>query len=197
MIPHAEVSAGFDFTLKSLIALTTEMTATRQVTLEEMLLARDCRQIRQQELHARWPEASVVVLTVVAPGNEKCNRNTAAVAFAACDVLSETFAPTCLLWQVRDLPTGFELWIVSSLSPSEAKRLAVGIEETHPLGRLMDIDVIGADLRPVSRAELGLAGRSCLICGDNARICMRASRHSYSDLINKISETVDAYVSKI
>ena len=173
------------------------MTAAGQVTLEDMLRARDWRQNRQKELHGRWPEASVVVLTVVAPGSEKRNRNTAVVASAAGDALSDLFASTSLLWQMRDLPTGFELWIVSTLSPSEAKKLAVGVEQTHPLGRLMDIDVIGPDLRPVSRAALGLPERSCLICGDNARVCMRAGRHSYSDLLKNISETVDAYVSKV
>lgn len=165
------------------------------VSLEDMLLARDHRQARQCELLSRWPGASVVVLTIVAPGNEKRNRNTSVVASAGADALVRRFASSAPLWRVCDYPTGFELWIVSALPAYEAKRICVEIEETHPLGRLMDIDVIGENRCPVTRSELGLPERSCLICGDNARVCMRAARHSYSDLLKKISDTVDTYVS--
>lgn len=170
---------------------------TSQVTLEDMLLARDRRQALQQALIARWPEASVVVLTVVAPGKRKRDRRTAVVASAASAALADAFASSARLWMWRDLPTGTELWIVSLLPAQQCKRLAVAIEEKHPLGRLMDIDVIDRSLVPMSRSALGLPSRRCLMCGDDARVCMRASRHSYTDLLNKISDTVDAYVSEI
>lgn len=168
-----------------------------QVSLEDMLLARDRRMERQQLLLTRWPHASVVVLTIVAPGKRKRDRHTAVMARAASEALVDAFAGSALLWQWRDLPTGTELWIVSSLPADVCKRLAVGIEENHPLGRLMDIDVIDASLVPIGRSSLGLPSRKCLLCGDDARVCMRAGRHSYSDLLDKISDTVDAYVSKI
>ena len=173
------------------------MTEVSQVTLEDMLLARDHRQARQYSLAAHWPDSAIVVLTVVAPGSEKRNYATSVVARAASDALADAFASTARYWAVSDLPTGFELWIVSSLSPQDAKRRAVAIEETHPLGRMMDIDVIGADLRPLSRQSIGFSHRNCLVCGDDARVCMRSGRHSYSDIIQFISDTVDAYVSEI
>ena len=46
---------------------------------------------------------------------------------------------------IRDFNTGFEAFLLTSLGEEDAKRLCVGIEEEHPLGRLMDIDVIGHD----------------------------------------------------
>lgn len=158
-----------------------------------MLHARDVRQSRQRELAALWPEATTVVLTVVAPGAEKRNRNTLAVAQAACKALRRDFAEDALLWEEKDLPTGFELWIVTPLPATDAKRIACAIENSHPLGRLMDIDVIGRDLRPMPRSAVGLPERGCLVCGDNARICMRAARHSYEEILARITEMVDKY----
>lgn len=168
-----------------------------EITLTDMLNARDRRVMRQKQLVDTYPDCTPVVLTVVAPGKEKRNRNTAVVAAAAADALADAFAGLASLWQICDLPTGFELWIAVRLDPLEAKRRACAIEECHPLGRLMDIDVIGEDLHPVSRSAIGLPGRGCLVCGDNARICMRAGRHSYADLLKKISDTVDSYVATV
>lgn len=169
------------------------MTPTGTVTLEDMLRARDERQTCQRQLLAREPDATLIVFTPVAPGKEKRNRNTLIVASAAREALSRLFVDSALYWEEKDLPTGFELWIMVPEIPETVKRQTTEIEETHPLGRLMDIDVIGRDARPVSRTELGLPSRRCLICGDDARICMRAGRHSYSDLLRTISQMTDAY----
>lgn len=162
-----------------------------------MLDARDERRRMQDELLRKYPGMALTVLTVVAPGEEKRNRNTRTVAFAGADALAGMFASSALVWRERDLPTGFELWAVVSCDPFEAKRVAVNIEETHPLGRLMDIDVIGADGVPISRDAVGAPPRKCLICGENARVCMRLKSHSYSDLIEKITRTVDSYAATL
>ena len=42
----------------------------------------------------------------------------------------------------RDLETGFEAYFVVDMRPLEVKRLCCSIEDEHPLGRLMDIDVV-------------------------------------------------------
>ena len=41
-----------------------------------------------------------------------------------------------------------------------------------------DIDVLGPDSVPLSRSVLGLPPRSCLICGENAKVCARNRTHS-------------------
>lgn len=168
-----------------------------RVTLEDMLQARDRRQMRQRELAGKWPGSSLVIFTVVAPGEEKSNRNTRVVAGAGARVLAGEFAADACLWEELDLPTGYELWIVSPVAPLEAKRRVCAIENSHPLGRLMDIDVIGEDLRPISRTAVGFPERTCLVCGENARICMRAARHSYQDILRTITDTVDRYVADV
>ena len=165
-----------------------------EITLEEMLQARDRRFEHECSLLEKYPGTARLVLTIVAPGREKRNRATAIVASAALKALDRDFDGNIIYSEERDLPTGFERFMVINLPVAEAKRIASAIEDSHPLGRLMDIDIIGDDRRPISRATLGLPPRGCLICGEDARVCMRAARHSYEELLTKISEMTDAYV---
>lgn len=57
-----------------------------------------------------------------------------------------------------------------SLSPLEAKNIAVKIENSHPIGRLFDLDVM-ADSQIRTREEIGHAPRTCLICPLPAKEC--------------------------
>ena len=82
------------------------------------------------------------------------------------------------------------------MSAAQAKEVTVEIEEKHPLGRLMDIDVIGPDGVPVSRTGDGHPQRRCLICNDDARACMRAATHSVTELLAKIHSMTEAYVQR-
>jgi holo-ACP synthase CitX len=61
------------------------------------------------------------------------------------------------------------------------KRISVAVEETAKWGRVLDIDVITPE-GPISRADVGLAPRKCLICGNDAKVCARTRRHSAEDL---------------
>ena len=136
-----------------------------------------------------------------------------------------------LFEEVRDLETGFEAYFVVDMAPLEAKQLCCRIEDSHPLGRLMDIDVIvctmtvgpvascrtpfrpsgslplagggttlqeatGPAVRPLSRGELGLPERSCLLCDKPARECMRAHRHSPQEIQDTIDRMVQDYNSR-
>ena len=51
--------------------------------------------------------------------------------------------------ELRDLETGYEGFFLVAMSPVEAKRLACQIEDSHPLGRLMDLDVIVSAGQPL------------------------------------------------
>ncbi len=78
--------------------------------------------------------------------------------------------------EVRSIPSGIEL-----------KRMAVRIEETHPIGRLLDIDVFDRDRTPIGRSALGLPPRRCLVCGNAAHECARSRRHAPSELRARIA----------
>ena len=96
----------------------------------------------------------------------------------------------------RDLNTGYEAYLITPLPLLEAKRVAVEIEDTHPLGRLFDIDVIDKQGIPVSRDRVGGQPRRCLVCDHEARYCMRMRWHTQEEIWARIRQMTDDYAQK-
>lgn len=72
------------------------------------------------------------------------------------------------------------------------KKIAEEIEETHPLGRFIDIDVTkkGED-KSLSRKVL----RKCFLCGKEAFVCGRNKTHTTYELIKFIKDNTFSYYS--
>ena len=93
------------------------------------------------------------------------------------------------------MESGYEAYLLVPLPAALVKRLCCEIEDSHPLGRLMDIDVAGRE-GPLDRASLGLEPRRCLLCENEVRYCMRAKSHSQDELLAKINEMVSKFCQK-
>ena len=165
-----------------------------EISLEALLAAREARQNRRQELLRQHPGATLVCLTVVMPGPVKRDARSLIVAQAALDALIARFGSDMTAIRTQDLPTGYEAYLLVSCSPEETKRAVCRMEETHPLGRLFDLDVTGADGTTLSRTDLGMAERPCLLCGREARWCMRNHTHTREELLAEIDRRIEAYV---
>lgn len=170
------------------------------ITLHELLASRDARHVTQQKLLAEHSGKTLVCLTVVMPGSVKRNHQSLCVAHAAVEAIREAFhlndmsdAEREAVLTERDLNTGYEAYLITPLPLLEAKRIAVTIEDTHPLGRLFDIDVINTDGIPVARNDIGEKPRRCLVCEHEARYCMRMRWHTQEEIWAKINEMVDLY----
>lgn len=74
---------------------------------------------------------------------------------------------------------GLVFYVATDISGIEAKKLCVSLEETHPIGRLFDMDVYELG-RSISRTELNLAFRQCFICGKMVAQCVRSKAHDIS-----------------
>lgn len=146
---------------------------------------------------AEHPGLTLVVLTVVMPGQVKRNDNSLVVAKAGVRAVRNAFEGLLVHALERDLDTGYEAFFLVDCSPEEAKRLACGVENTHPLGRLFDIDVLDTAARPLSRTQVGMAPRRCLICGEDARVCMRTRKHTYAELQARMDQLIGDYVRGI
>ena len=157
------------------------------ITLEQLLQSRDERVKHQKDLLGMYPGKSLLCLTVQLPGPEKRNRTSLAIAQAGVEAVREAFKPE--YEELRDLETGYEAYFMIPLSGTEVKRIACQIEDTHPLGRLMDLDIVTPD-GLVGRECLGLQPRKCLLCDNEVRYCMRAKTHTVSELLERIEEMV-------
>lgn len=181
------------------------------ITLDELLASRDARHAMQQKLMAEHSGKTLVCLTVVMPGSVKRNQQSLTVARAAVEAMRKAYnisddllpetelltnelkneARECLV--ECDLNTGYEAYLITPLPLLEAKRVAVDIEDTHPLGRLFDIDVIDAQGIPVSRDRVGGQPRRCLVCDHEARYCMRMRWHTQEEIWARIKQMTDDY----
>lgn len=173
------------------------------VTLEQLLQSRDARAQYQKDLLGRFPGKSLLCLTVQLPGPEKRNALSLKIAEAGVEAVTDAFSIE--YQEIKDLETGFEGYFLVQLDPLVAKRLSCQIEDTHPLGRLMDLDIVVAvenDDRPTAeetptrilgREDIGLEPRRCLLCDQTARYCMRARTHTVADLLDRIGEMVKSY----
>lgn len=160
------------------------------ITLQELLDSRDRRARRQGELLSQFPGRALLCLTVQLPGPEKRNALSLEIARAGVEAIEKRFNP--VFKETNDLETGFEGFFIVDGQPLEVKRAAAELEDTHPLGRLMDLDVIGPE-GPLGRADIGLPQRRCLLCEKPARYCMRAGSHTHEELMAKIKQLVSSY----
>jgi holo-ACP synthase CitX len=191
------------------------------ITLAELLDSRDKRVEHQKDLLGANPGKSLLCLTVQLPGPEKRNATSLKIAHAGVEAVRKAFVP--VYEELRDLETGYEAYFLVDLPAREAKRLACQIEDTHPLGRLMDIDVLykpqpvvenyfsqdfaknqfsttstkpahlNMEVMPVGRTEIGLEARRCLLCGNEVRYCMRAKLHTKEELLSRIEQMLKEY----
>ncbi len=191
------------------------------ISLDELLAARDARHEKQLSLLREHPGQTLVCLTVIMPGSEKRNALSLAVANAAVGALRSAFPDSEI--ETCDLETGFEAYLLVPLSEIDAKRIAVRIEDMHPLGRLFDVDVIQrvfstseqptspiakppispaapsfssarlVNAVPLSRGAVGSAPRRCLLCDNEARLCMRQHTHTHEELMTRIQQLVASY----
>ena len=157
------------------------------ITLEQLLQSRDVRVEHQKDLLGNNSGKSLLCLTVQLPGPEKRNQTSLAIAKAGVEAVRDVFKPE--YEELRDLETGYEAYFLVTLSGTEAKRKACQIEDTHPLGRLMDLDIVTSN-GPIGRESLGIAPRKCLLCDNEVRYCMRAKTHTVNDLLARIEEMV-------
>ena len=158
-----------------------------EVGLSELLDSRDKRHALQMELIRQHPAETLVCLTVIMPGAIKRNEQSLIVARAAVEAARATFGNTL---KERDLQTGYEAYWLTALTETEAKRQACKIEDSHPLGRLFDMDIIRHDGSPLSRQDIGAEPRRCLICNNEARYCMRNHSHTQEELLAHINNLI-------
>ena len=166
-----------------------------QVTVMDMMAARDRRAERQRALLAAWPGRTLLSFTMNIPGPEKDSPLIRAGAALGRRWLAKGFArlgAQPLHSETAEAFTGVESLYVVPAPALEVKRMTADIEEGALAGRLFDLDVLRPDGSKVDRQEVGLPGRLCLICGADARACARSRTHTVAELRARTDELLAA-----
>ena len=70
------------------------------------------------------------------------------------------------------------------------KKATIGIEDGSQLGRIFDLDVYLEDGSPFGREDVAMPNRKCLLCDENARLCVRKRKHNTEDILKKINQII-------
>lgn len=149
------------------------------VTLKELLDARNRSRERQQEL-LKIPKARTLIRFSLNIAGEIKSFPLAVSAFEeGLKEIRDRILPGQLIhFEESRTAFGPAAFFLLTAETAGIKREMAAIEESHALGRLFDMDVLGTDGISLSRSFLGLPPRSCLICGKDARICSENKSHS-------------------
>lgn len=76
---------------------------------------------------------------------------------------------------------GRALFFLTDETPGQAKEKTIGLEDSLSIGRFLDLDVNGTQ-GAISRADLGRAPRTCVVCGAPVWECIRGGRHTEDEV---------------
>jgi len=154
----------------------------------------DLREKRDAFEQAAARETGLTIVTIRPnyPGPEKRNLHSNYVSYMMLTTLEKQL-------DVRTIrhshdAEGLTFYLAVTQDGDTAKRISLEAEQDHPLGRLADIDVRTTS-RSWSRRELGLPGRACFICQEDAMICTRMATHPHQEVAAFFTRTVDAWLT--
>ncbi len=160
-----------------------------EVTLTDMMQCREHRAALQNRLLQQW-HTTVISFCMNIPGPVKTNvriRNAFEKGLTCLqDSLRNDQIPVLEQILLHE-KTGDECIMAVQASADSVKSLTTDIEESHPFGRLFDMDVLDSDGRKLSRPVF----RKCLICGRQAQECARSRAHSTEEMQQKIQQMLD------
>ena len=159
--------------------------------LNKVLENKEQRQAKQWELLEKF-NSPILSLSINIPGAKKDSEDAKYIyEIALQQIANLQLKEYQKILTCKD--TGYEALFCFNIDAKELKILTCKIEENHPLGRFMDMDVIDTNKQILSRKN----PRKCYLCEENAKKCARSQKHSIQELLAYISKTVDDYKSSL
>lgn len=158
----------------------------------ELLDLREKRDHFEKELLMKY-KGTLLTLRANFPGEDKRNEKADFAVRVLYEEVRKHFQP---VHEERIKNSeGLILFLLLKEKSIDVKRKIIEIEEYHPLGRLLDMDVRD-ETKIWSRRDFDLPGRKCYLCDDLAVHCVRAEKHRKEDVMNHFIKTVDEFVKK-
>ena len=165
-------------------------------TLDEILEARERRARAQHALLASHGHP-VITLSLNIPG--PCKRFPLAektfneAKSLMLRKLARCSIPVLGSWQECEMG-GSALCLAAGTGDAlRLKRLLVAIEESLPLARIFDMDVLDATGQSISRRDLGYPKRRCLLCQKDAALCARSCAHPPELVFRHVHTLMEEY----
>lgn len=175
----------------------------REATLSDVLEFRDKKAGIQEQMAKSIPGGIVVSLGMNIPGPVKCGPSIHRAFQEGREelewILQESGTEIQKIVELEEtagyaavyLTDGHSYDTESRKDALKIKERTVELEETHPLGRLFDIDVFDRGTQPLTRQMVGADRRKCLICGRDAKECGRNRTHTVRELQEAVFEIIE------
>ena len=161
----------------------------QEVTLEQILQARDLRAEMQQKLSSAH-RVPLVCFTMNIAGPVKQTPLIEKAFFEGIRLLEAHLPAEKILHKhIRTVPTGCEAMYSVNEDAAALKSICVQIEEFSPMGRLFDMDVVDPSGKKLTRP----AERCCLVCGAPGRACAARRLHTIQQLQATTAERITGY----
>lgn len=163
-----------------------------QVELPAMLAAREKRAASQQAFRERY-HSPLLSFCLNIPGPVKTTPELRTLFDQTCHEIQACLRDLGLTIadsQTIHEATGDEYLLAFAGDAPTVKAAMTQLEESRPLGRLFDIDILTAEGQKLSR----LVPRRCLLCDRQAQDCARSRRHSVRELTDRIETLLQEYM---
>jgi len=168
------------------------MNSEEMKIFQNLLNDREKRVNLIQQLNQTYGK-TIVCARVNYPGLYKINDKSIKIIEVIKEVLKNTFN-SFIVYDLYEVTYEGPLLIMVIAKDSKAvKKDAINIEESHPIGRLVDIDVYDEDGIGISRDVLGFSKRKCFICKNDAHACVRSRAHNEKDIKEYIHNIIDNF----
>lgn len=160
--------------------------------IEKILIARENRVEIQNDLICKFNK-TILAIRANYPGVNKENKITTGIVNIISYEIKKIFKNKILF--VRGISEGegpISIFVIDD-EAMNVKKLCVNVEETHKLGRFVDMDVYRKDGISISRKELGYESRKCFLCNKSAHLCVRQKTHKEEELIDYIESCYNLY----
>lgn len=150
----------------------------QEVTLDQMLRARENRVHTQQAL-LRTHGCPLICFTMNIAGPVKTSPLIQRGFRAGLAALEQQIPKSDILEQRVDISsTGCQAFLSVAQDAGKLKALCTAIEESSPLGRLFDMDILDQSSKKLSRPKQ----RSCIVCGAPGHTCAAGRLHTVEQL---------------
>lgn len=174
------------------------------ITMPQILDAREQRAWTQQKFlseHTSEADCALISFTLNVPGPIKVFPYTVWAFYEGIHFIEScltTHQLTLMTKKIVEENTGYEaFFLIKGTTPETLKSYMTAFEDDSSFGRIFDLDVLRPDFTKVSRTELGLSGRTCLLCDNPVFVCSRSRTHSAKELSEKTLSIIETHFFEV
>ncbi len=167
-------------------------------TLEQILQGRDDRYALQTSLIEKY-QSPLVSCTMNIPGPVKNSELIQASFDKAMDAFIARNQGVLKEVAQQQKETGPERYfiVLGGTNLYALKRRLAFFEQVYPIGRWLDLDLKDSDGIAITRKDIALEQRRCLLCHRPAKECARSERHSLEDLLALTEKELTLFLKRM